>query len=116
GSAWTHPRTPGPRTTPATISSTGPGTRSHGARPSSKGTPNATSATTNRLTNPTSGMTTPETSESVGLEQVQPDLADRREGRDGVPQLLQRHPSRDRDRGGVQQLLSVRAGERRTHD
>src|SRR3954451_6449814 len=112
-SASTHPRTAGPRTMPATISSTGPGTRSHGASPSRSGTPNATRATRKRFRNPTSGMAA---SQPVGLEEAEPDLADGGERGDRVPQLVERHAGGDRDRGAVQELLRVGAGERRAHD
>src|SRR5262249_32263912 len=52
----TQPRTDGPTTMPATISSTTAGTRARGASPNSSGIANATAATTNRLDRDTSGV------------------------------------------------------------
>ena len=55
----TQPRTDGPMTIPATISSITAGTRSRGANPSRSGTAKATTATTNRSDNDTSGVIRP---------------------------------------------------------
>ena len=41
---------------------------------------------------------------TVGLQQPEPDLADRRERRHRVPQRVERHFAGDRDRGRVQHL------------
>src|SRR3954447_20495670 len=51
---------------------------------------------------------------AVRLQQPQPDLADRRERRNRVPQPIQRHLTGNSDRRGVEQLLYVGPGERRT--
>src|SRR5829696_4378083 len=50
-------------------------------------------------------------SHAVGLQQAQPDLADRRERRHGVPQPLQRDLAGHGHRGRVEQLLGPGAGE-----
>src|SRR3954447_7230031 len=47
------------------------------------------------------------------LEQVEPDLAARRERRHGVAQPRDRDLADDRDRGRVQEVLDLRSGERR---
>jgi hypothetical protein len=49
--------------------------------------------------------------ETVGLEQVEPDLADGRERRHRVPEPVDGRLAADRDRRRVQQLLQAGAGE-----
>ncbi len=58
-SRWTHPRTEGPMTMPATISRTTAGRRRRGRRPRSNGAPNAAAATSVSPVNDTSGISRP---------------------------------------------------------
>src|SRR4051794_12801322 len=55
-------------------------------------------------------------SEAVGLQQPKPDLADRGEGRYGVPELLERDLTDDGDRRGVDELGRVLPDERHADD
>src|ERR1700712_4101198 len=52
-------------------------------------------------------------SESVGLQQAEPDLADRGECRHRVPEPLQGPLTDDRDGGGVDEFADTRADQRR---
>src|SRR5205085_4991729 len=54
--------------------------------------------------------------EPICLEQLEPDLAARREGRRRVPQLLERHLGDDRDRRRVDGLGNVGAGKGRANE
>src|ERR1044072_688972 len=104
-STRTQPRADGPRTTPATISSTTEGSRSRGAKPSSHGAAAPTAQRTTRLVRETSGIAKLRRQRRVErLEQVQPHLAQGGEGRHRVPQPVKRQGAGGRRGGRVQSL------------